>query len=155
MRAITITLASLVLLGGCQQNSAPTTTTNSPVTPSAATVANAPATFQIRDFKLDEQKQSYGGVIYKGRGTLVSKDVRLTKGSYIVWLTVKQAHKNEEQWKTMVLMHDGIGTLETSDYLAKDDADKGRTVKYLDWKILGYTALSAGTIEAEDAAVSN
>lgn len=155
MRAIILTLASLASLAGCQQNATPTTATSTPAAASSTVSAHAPAKFQIRDFKLDEQKQSYGGVIYKGRGTLVSKDAALSKGTYMVWLTVKQAHKNEEQWKTVVVMHDGIGTVETSDYLSKDDADKGKAVKYVEWKILGYTALSAGTIEAEDVAASN
>lgn len=155
MRAAIMTLAILASLSGCQQNAAPTTAASAPATASAAASAPTSAKFQIRDFKLDEQKQSYGGVIYKGRGTLVSKDVSISKGTYMVWLTVKQAHKNDEQWKTVVVMHDGIGTVETSDYLSKDDADKGKAVKYADWKILGYTALSAGTIEAEDAAASN
>lgn len=154
MRAITVTILALVSLAGCQQNAAPTAAANTPAA-SATVLTPTSAKFQIRDFKLDEQKQSYGGVIYKGRGTLVSKDASISKGTYMVWLTVKQTHKNDEQWKTVVVMHDGIGTVETSDYLSKDDADKGKAVKYADWKILGFTALSAGTIESEDAAASN
>jgi len=148
MRYLFAGLLSLSALVGCQQSASSV--------PPAKTVeqaqATAPAKFEIRDFSIDEQRQSYGGVVYKGRGTLVTRDVAVSKGNYMVWITVKQAHKNDDVWKSLVLLHDGIGTIETHDYQAKDDV---KSVKYYDWKILGYAALSTGVIEQEGSTVSD
>jgi hypothetical protein len=110
-----------------------------------------PVKFELRDFQLDEQKQSYGGAMYKGRGTLVIKDPSVARGNYMVWLTVKQAHKNDEPAKILVLVHDGIGTVETHDYLTKDELEKTK-VKYVNWEVLGYVPMSAGTIVTDTVA---
>ncbi|SEO43809.1 hypothetical protein SAMN05428959_10817 [Duganella sp. CF517] len=145
--ALSLLLAALV---GCQQSSSSPPAAKATDAAAASNTAT-PTKFEIRDFSLDEQKQSYGGIIYKGRGTLVTKDVVVNKGNYMVWVTAKQAHKNDDVWKGLVLMHDGIGTIETSDYQSKDEI---KQAKYYDWKILGYAALSSGVIEQESATVA-
>ncbi len=115
--------------------------------PSVAPAPAQPAAFEIRDFSLDRQSQSFGGVEYRGRGTLVTRDARLAKGNFVVWVSAKQQQKAGEEWRTLVLLQDGLGTIQTFDYQTKED-EKKETVRYYDWKILGYVPLMPGTLSS-------
>jgi len=130
----------------------PSSTTSASHTPASqvpstnvAAAPTQPAAFEIRDFSLDRQSQSYGSVEYRGRGTLVTRDPRLAKGNFVVWVSAKQQQKSGEAWRTLVLMQDGLGTIQTFDYQTKDE-EKKDTVRYYDWKILGYVPLMPGML---------
>ena len=102
----TLVFAVLIIaLAGCQQSSssdgATSRQTATPVAPVPTPGATqTPVRFEVRDFKLDEQKELYGTTT-KGRRTLVTKDDALKKGSYMVWLSVKEAQKNDERTKQL------------------------------------------------------
>jgi len=109
------------VLSACQPtsvNQAPKESTAS-VAASAAAASSASTMqlprFEIRDFKLDEEKQKYGGVQVKGRGTLIAVDDVQRRGSFIVWLTAKQEHDNDSPSLKMIVLRDGVGTFETFD----------------------------------------
>lgn len=146
----TLILAVLVAaLAGCQQSSSSGGETATPVAPVPASgAAQNLVRFEIRDFKLDEQKKSYGTEI-NGRGTLVTKDDALKKGNYVVWLSVKQAHKNDERAKYLIVLRDGIGTIETFDILNREDGEK-KKIKYFDWEIIGFVKLQEGVISLDE-----
>ncbi|MES2405241.1 MAG: hypothetical protein V4567_13025 [Pseudomonadota bacterium] len=112
---------------------------------SVATAPTQPVAFEIRDFSLDRQSQPYGGVQYRGRGTFATRDPRLAKGNFVVWVSAKQQQKSGEPWRALVLLQDGLGTIQTFDYQTKDE-EKKETVRYYDWKILGYVPLMPGTL---------
>lgn len=152
MKKLFILLIAVGLVG-CQPRASSTseTTSSSPQLPSEKNSSVvSQAKFELRDFQLDEQKQSYGGALYKGRGTLVAKDPVVSRGNYLVWLTVRQTHKNDELGRFAVFLHDGIGTVETHDYITKDDLERTK-VKYVDWQVLGYMPMSPGIIVADTA----
>ncbi len=95
MKKTLILAMTVAALAGCQQSSssggAATQSTAQSATPVASTATTqTPVKFEVRDFKLDERKESYG-LTTKGRGTLITKDDALKKGSYMVWLSVKLA----------------------------------------------------------------
>ena len=73
--------------------------------------------FEIRDFKLDETKLGYG-VTYKGRGTLIAKSGPAATGSHMVFLTAVSSRESSERTDIMVRIVDGIGTIETLDFLS-------------------------------------
>jgi len=52
----------------------------------------------------------------------------------------------------MVLVRDGIGTVETSDYQTSEDESKKVVVKYSDWATLGYVEFHPATIAVEGQA---
>ena len=151
MKSTLILTMVIAVLAGCQQSSSDATT-QSKVQPSAPAASPStreiPVRFEVRDFKLDEQKESYGTTT-NGRGTLVTKDDALKKGSYMVWLSVKLAQKNDETQKQLVLLRDGIGTIETFEYISSEDRDK-KKVMYFDWKIIGFVKLQDGVIEVDE-----
>lgn len=118
-----------------------------------ATAPAQPAAFEVRDFSLDRQSQPYGGVQYRGRGTLVTHDPRLAKGNFVVWVSAKQQQKSGEPWRTLVLLQDGLGTIQTFDYQTKDE-EKKETVRYFDWEVLGYVPLMPGTLSTSPDASS-
>lgn len=152
MKSTLILMIAVAALAGCQQSSSSGgTATQSKVSSdlSVATpaVKQTPAKFEVLDFKLDEQKESYGTKI-NGRGTLIAKDDTLKKGSYMVWLSSKMSQKNDERMKQLVLMRDGIGTIETFDFLNSEDSER-KKVKYFDWEVIGFVKLQEGIIAVD------
>ena len=105
--------------------------------------------FEIRDFKLDEEKQKYGGVQVKGRGTLIAVDDVQRRGSFIVWLTAKQEHDNDSPSLKMIVLRDGVGTFETFDYLTGEE--KAKKVRYHNWQMIGFTPMQKGVLVQEPA----
>ncbi len=144
---LTIVVAALA---GCQPSSSP----SGEATPSTATPVSAPGTtqtqvkFEVRDFKLAEKIETYG-ITAKGRGTLVTKDDSLKKGSYMVWLSVKWTQGNDEPEEKSVILRDGIGTIETYAFIPSEDRAK-KKVKYFDWKVLGFVKLQEGVIVLDE-----
>lgn len=148
-----ITLLLSALAAGCQpQEAGHKGNALTPLPPAAAASATTPPTntptqpakFEIRDFAVDIRKSdSYE--TWKGRGTIVAKEPSMSKGAYMVWLSVKKGHANDEIEQTMELVTDGFGTITKSGYLAGDDAKK-RSVRYFDWKVLGYAPLLEGQL---------
>ncbi len=139
MRRRLVTAIAAATLAGCQPQA---NTTLSPT---------APARFEIRDFKLNEQTNEYGSLNVSGRGTLVALDESLKKGNFLVWLTTKKAHRPDEDINAVLILRDGLATIETSDYVSKED--KGRVnVRYTDWKITGYIPFQEAVLVQENAA---
>ena len=141
MKNVLVIAVTALCIAGCQQPLAGSTPASSP-TIASTTPAAAPALFEIRDFTRDEEEGKYTTTV-KGRGTLVTKDARLSNGNYMVWLSAKQEHVNDEPWRIQVLLKDGIGTFGTFDI-----PDKGEKIKYYDWEILGYLPMEKGQIKA-------
>jgi hypothetical protein len=135
-RATTFLLAILAAGCGPQKPS----TANSPAAP--------PARFEIRDFKLSEQLTALGAVDVTGRGTLVALDDSVKKGTYFVWLTAKRITHKEDDVSTVLILRDGLATIETSDYVSKDNKDKVR-VRYTDWRMTGYIRFQEGVIVSD------
>ena len=149
MNKVLIAAAIAVGLAGCQQSTPPSATVaTSAVAPTVvalpAPASRAPVKFEVRDFKLDAESESYG-VTTKGRGTLVTRDPSMAKGAYMVWISAKQAHKSDEPTHDMILMTDGIGTVSTFDYASKSDR-ASKDVKYYDWSVIGYVKLDKGVM---------
>ena len=152
MQKALILTGIIVGLAGCQQ---PSSSTNAQAKPADAPIISpttmatqGPVKFEVRDFKLNERKESYGTAIH-GQGILISKDEGLKKGNFMVWLSVKQAHKNDERWKTLIVLRDGIGTIESHDFLSREDREKNK-VKYFDWEIIGFVKLQEGVISSDE-----
>lgn len=122
-----------------------------PTSPAPLASEASVARFEIRDFKLDPKTSEYGSLSVDGRGTLVALDDSLRKGTFLVWLTVKRAHKSDEPVDVVLLLRDGLATIETSDYVAKEDKDKVK-VKYIDWKVAGYVPFREGVLVSERVA---
>ena len=127
-----------ITLASCQPQATPP---NQPSTP---------ARFEIRDFKLNEQALDYGTTV-NGRGTLVAMDDAQKKGNFLVWLTAKRTHKADDSVDMVLILRDGLTTIETSDFLSKDEKDKVK-VRYTDWKITGYIRFQEGVLVSEGAA---
>lgn len=104
------------------------------------TQSSAPARFEIRDFRLEEVTSEYGSLNVSGRGTLVALDESMKKGNYLVWFTGKRSRKDEDTVTAALIMKDGLATIETSDYVTKEDRDKIK-VRYSDWKMIGYVKM--------------
>lgn len=138
MKRLPITIAFAIALSGCQPFG-----DKSPVK-----ALSEPARFELRDFKLDEQDIEYGARRVTGRGTLVALDEKLKKGNFVVWITVKQQHKNGEQAQAVLILRDGLTTVETHDYVTKADRDKIK-VRYEEWRMTGYIPMQEGVIVAE------
>jgi hypothetical protein len=128
MRVIWVIITAIVTLAGCQQPR-----------------SSVPAKFEIRDFKLDEHKESYG-VSVKGRGTLVSADETTKHGTYWVFLSARSGRKNDKDGRIAVILRDGIGTIETFDI-----PDSGESIQYSGWAVIGYFRFENGTIVASAA----
>lgn len=92
--------------------------------------------FELRDFSVDRVSQ-------KGRGTLVAKDEMLKVGTYLVYLSAKQVHRDNQHWTTTVILRDGYATVETSDRVL---AGFESLVNYTDWEIIGFVKLEPGVI---------
>lgn len=135
--AVTVFLA--VVATGCE----PQTTSSSA----------APARFEIRDFKLSEQVNSIGGLEVTGRGTLVALDDSLRKGTYLVWLTAKRTSRKEDEVAAVLVLRDGLSTVETSDYVSKEDRDKFK-VRYSDWRMTGYIRFQEAAMVSNSTANS-
>ena len=151
----TLCIVVLALFGtsACQQ-----AVPNSGVAPGSIAAqrdnSSGPVAFEIRDFSLDKNSESYGGVSYQGRGTLVTRDARLANGTFIVLITAKQEHENNEELTTQVLVKDGLGTVRVGTYQT-DDEEKVENVRYYDWGILGFTQLHPGTIQSPGSPTSS
>lgn len=146
-----ILVVLVLIFAGCQQSSSNTSKTADSISVSKAQNL---VRFEVRDFKLDEEKNSYGGRSIKGRGTLVAKDDAIKKGNYAVWLSYKEAHNNDEQRKQVVVIRDGIGTIETYDYISSSEKEKTK-IKYADWKIIGFVKLQEGIISLDEPVGAN
>ena len=129
---------ALALLGtsACQQTG-----------PDIAAESTRPAVFEIRDFSLDNQIDSLG-VKIQGRGTLVAKDARLAKGTFLVLLAVKRAHADDAEEHVDVLLKEGIATINVNTFQLHSDKDKNERVRYYDWRVVGYFPLYPGTIQS-------
>ena len=135
-----------ILLVGCQpQAPSPTPPTPQASAPASSPAVAKPARFEVRDFKLEEDSKTYGTSV-KGRGTLLALDDELKKGNFLVWLTMKAEHRDAERFLVLIL-HDGLATIETNDFLSESEKDKVK-VRYTDWKITGY-------VRFQDAVVVN
>ena len=145
MKKILSAAIATLFIAGCQQPQTATAQASTPAV-AATTGAASPAMFEIRDFTLDENKGEYTTTV-KGRGTLVTKDSRLASGNYMVWISAKQEHENDDPWRTQILLEDGIGTFTTFDM-----PDKGEKLKYYDWEVLGYLPLEKGQMKPGNAA---
>lgn len=115
------------------------------------TQPTGPARFEIRDFKLSETTTAYGSLSVAGRGTLIALDDSAKKGNYLVWFTAKRSRGEEETVSGSVILRDGLATVETNDFIAKDDKDKFK-VRYSDWKMIGFIKLQEAVFIQEGAA---
>ena len=128
-----------LLLTACDRPLAPI-----PVSPPAK-----PPTFEIRDFKVDMQREE-GVMNAKGRGTLVAKDPAMKTGTYVVWLTVKRTHRNDQDRRYSIVVRDGAGTIETQDHFLEQD-EAAKSVRFYDWQVVGYVMLQPAVIEGSAA----
>lgn len=104
-----------------------------------------PAKFEVKDFVMEKKFLPLdGSSTCKGRGTLISKDSRLSNGVYMVWISAKRWIDDDNRWTSFVIMDDGVATLQTYDYIGRGEDVKN--FKYHDWKIIGYTKLNPGQI---------
>ena len=110
-----------------------------------------PPAFEIRDFKVEKLKEG-DVVLAKGRGTLVTRDSRLLSGTYIVWITVKKAHRNDREQRYAVVVKDGVGNIETQDRLDEFDALLLKTTSFSDWRVIGYAPLQPARLVVPVAA---
>ncbi|GEM_PF-5082733 len=56
---------------------------------------------------------------------MVAKDDALKKGNYMVWLSVKLVEDNDETTRQLILLlRDGIGTIEITNFVAYGDQKK-------------------------------
>lgn len=153
----------VVIFAGCQPTAPKNEVTAQPSVPLGAPIptpkaAQANVKFEVRDFKLEEQNDSPASKLFKtvttkGRGILVAKDDALKTGNFMIWLAVKQAHKDDEKIKFFVLLTGGIGTFETFDIESREDMEK-KKIKYFDWEIVGFVKLQDGVIATNESAIS-
>jgi hypothetical protein len=115
--------------------------------PATSNGKNVPL-FELRDFSVAVGKDENGMKGSFGRGTLVTKDERLKKGKFRVFLSAKAVHENDEDVKEEVYLDDGIGTITT--FAATEEKAKAG---YRDWHVLGYIPLKTGVVVADNAQV--
>lgn len=157
MKSPTWLLAVALFVGGCQPSSQP----EPPASPIAAASSAAVPTprptlprFEVRDFRLDEDKEKNGSM-FKGRGTLVAMDDAERRGTLVVWLSAKRGHDNDETHQLLfkpIILRDGIGTFDTFDIVASETREK-KQVRYYDWQITGFVRLQEGAIVSEAIAL--
>jgi hypothetical protein len=71
----------------------------------------------------------------------------------MVWYSAKEAQNNDERKKHLIVLRDGIGTIETYDFLSREDREK-KKVKYFDWEIIGFVKLQEGVIMLDEPATA-
>ncbi|WP_156901628.1 hypothetical protein [Azohydromonas australica] len=136
---------SMCILSACQQqNSASTAQT--PIFSGVAAIKAA--TFEVRDFNTHTASESYGDVV-TGRGVLYAKDDAIRSGNYMVWISAKESHSSGKDFTDLVDMRDGIGSIETYDYISSAERKVVPEVGYTDWSIKGWLRLNEGFLISE------
>jgi hypothetical protein len=133
-------LPLVLLVAACQQQTS--TISDRPA---------GPARYEIRDFKLSERTTEYGSLEVSGRGTLVALDESMKKGNYLVWFTAKRQREEEDSVTAALILRDGLATIETSDFVSKDNKEKFK-VRYSDWKMTGYVKMQEAVFVSEQSA---
>ena len=145
MKKAALVLVAVFALAACEKQAGSSAAQSSSSASAPTAPENTPVEFEVRDFSLDHEKGEYS-TTYKGRGTLVTKDPRLASGNYMVWISVKQSHQNDEPWRAQIFLKDGLGTIETYDY--RSNSDKEKEVRYHAWEVLGYIPLEKAAMRA-------
>lgn len=104
-----------------------------------------PPSFEIQDFVIKTEDKQYT-TSWEGRGTLLTKDPRLQKGDFIVYLVLLDKANGTGPWEYSCHLKNGIAPLETSDFKGKEADDAGKRKPDYEWRLTGYVPLQPGTL---------
>lgn len=111
--------------------------------------ASGPPVFEVRDFTVREKSATEFGTTFDARGTVVTKDPRHQKGVVVLLLYVdiekneKGATRKDEDRIAVVLVRDGTGTFESTEYIGGKEA---LPPKFSNWRAIGIAPLLEAAI---------